>query len=79
MTTAFELLNRIKSNSKENHSEYTLSYEEKAKNIEISLTEVVFLNQLAFTIRQGHEDVEIPMHRLRKIYKRGLLLWNKGN
>ena len=80
MTTAFELLSKVKLDGRENQNDYILAYFDGAKNtnIEIPLSEVKFINQLAFMIRVRNEDVEIPMHRLRKIYKRGLLLWQSG-
>ena len=79
MITAFELLNKVKWDKSENHKEYILAYQDRFKptNIEIPLSEVIAVEQLAFTIRVGNDDVEVPMHRLRKIYKRGLLLWSR--
>ena len=79
MMTAFELLNKVKWDKKENPAEYTLAYHDRIKNtnVELPLSEVVAIDQLAFTIRKGKDDVEIPLHRLRKIYKRGLLLWDR--
>ena len=79
MMTAFEWLSKVRFDPKENPSEYMVAYPDriKDKNIEIPLSDISNVDQLAFVLGKGTDEVEIPMHRMRRIYKKGLLLWKR--
>ena len=77
--TAFEWLSKVRFDPKENPSEYMVAYHDrvKDKNIEIPLSDISNVDQLAFVLGKGADEVEVPMHRVRRIYKKGLLLWKR--
>ena len=74
-----ELINKIKFDDRENPEDYVLFYldrvEDKLKPIkfvEIKRTEGNFM-----VLDRGDEEVEIPMHRIRKVEKKGEVVWER--
>ncbi len=76
--SAFNLLNKVKNEGKD-LEQYSINYVDPVSRriFELSLPEVIDLDPLTIVVRKDHVDVEIPMNAVRKISKRGLVLWDK--
>ncbi len=74
-----DLINKIKFDAREKAEDYVLFYldrvEDKLKPIkfkEIKRTEGNFL-----VLERDSEEVEIPMHRIKKVEKKGKVVWER--
>ncbi|MBW2963250.1 DUF504 domain-containing protein [Candidatus Woesearchaeota archaeon] len=74
-----DLINKIKFDAREKKEDYVLFYldriEGKLKPIkfkEIKRTEGNFL-----VLERNSEEVEIPMHRIKKVEKKGKVVWER--
>ena len=74
-----DLINKIKFDTREKAEDYVLFYldrvENKLKPIkfrEIKRTEGNFL-----VLERDSEEVEIPMHRIKKVEKKGKVVWER--
>ena len=74
MITVLKLLNKIKCD-KNSKGEYKLEYFDRIKNrlITIEFEEIKEINKFSMIL----EDKEIPLHRIRKVYKDNLLIWKR--
>ncbi|MBU2638813.1 MAG: DUF504 domain-containing protein [Nanoarchaeota archaeon] len=79
MITAFEFLNKIKWDKRENPSLYTIHIYDRIlkKNIEIKYTNIKEIGKSFMTIKRNDEETEIPLHRIREIRKSSKIVWKR--
>lgn len=70
-----ELLNKIKWDSKEKKEEYEIGYWDriKDKEVRVKYENIESFNNEFFKVA----DSEIPLHRIKKVYKKGKLVWER--
>ena len=79
MQTLKDLISKIKYDKRENPKDYDLYYVDRVKNkkIKIRFADIKKIEGEMFTImRQGYE-VEIPLHRIRLVTKKGESVWQR--
>ena len=73
-----DLLNKIKWNPKENPKNYTIVYYDRLLN---KMLEVPFISigrdEMFFIITVNNQRVSIPLHRIRQVKKKGLVIWQR--
>lgn len=71
------LLNKIKWDKKENPSDYSVFYLDKVKNdlVELRYNNIKRIEGNFIVI--GKEETYIPLHRIRKIRKKGKTVWKR--
>lgn len=74
-----ELLNKIKYSPQENPADYVLFYydrvEDKLK--ELKLVEVKGVEEGFLMLVKENKEVNIPLHRIRKVKKKGKVVWER--
>lgn len=75
MTPIKKLLDKIKWDSKEQSQDYNISYLDRitGKEIRIRYEEIEGYDHQFF--KRG--DSQIPLHRIKKVYKKGKLIWER--
>lgn len=70
-----DLLNKIKWNSKEKKEDYETVYWDRVsgKEIRIKYEEIKDFDNEFFRFGES----EIPLHRIKKVYKKGKLIWER--
>ncbi len=79
MEYILDLLNKIRWDKKLNPEEFTLTYEDKIlmQEKEIRYTDIKRIEE-PFMILQGvRSEISIPLHRIRKVMKKGLVIWKR--
>lgn len=79
MNRTIDLLNKIKWDSRENPDDYTILYYDRILNrlIEIKYTEIKKIEGSFMVIEREGKDTMIPIHRVRKIKRKGILVWSR--
>ena len=79
MISITDLLNKIKWDKQEHPEDYTLAYYDRVEETlkEIKLTRVTIEEGFMKTRIKG-KDVSIPLHRIRKVRKKGELIWKRN-
>ncbi len=76
MTPIKEFLDKIKWDQKEKREEYEIAYWDriKKKEIIISYERITDYDKNFLQV----DDSEIPMHRIKKVYRKGKLVWERN-
>jgi len=77
MQTIKNLINKIKWDKRENPSDYTLFYIDLRKKKELAYSSIKRLEGNFIVIERDNEEVEIPMHRIREVKKKGIVVWKR--
>ena len=79
MITIQDLLDKIKWDENLKEEEYTIGYEDrKAGKINfIAFTDIKKTEQGFMTIERAGVDVEIPIHRIKVVKKKGEVVWQR--
>ena len=74
-----DILNKIKWDKSEKPKEtFVFYYDRIAKKlIKIPFTSIKDIGKNFFTVEKDGEDVEIPIHRIEEIRRKGKLIWAK--
>ncbi len=77
MKRTIDLLNKIKWDPRENPEDYTIFYYDRILNrlIEIKYAEITRIEGSFMVIEREGKDTMIPVHRVRKIKRKGILVW----
>lgn len=81
MIPIIQLLNKIKWDKNENPDEYKIGYLDRVKKeiIFIDFKEIIFEegNKFSFSYFYDGEMHEIPFHRIKKVLKKGKVIWER--
>lgn len=79
METIKDLLNRIKWDKQLNPDEYVIEYlDHTSVNLkELRYVDILRLEGNFMIIKQDDKEIEIPMHRIRKIKRNNKLVWER--
>ena len=78
MISIKDLLNKIKWDKRENPNQYSIFYYDRILNklIEIPYTKIKKLEG-SFIILDNEEESNIPLHRIKKIMKNNVVVWER--
>ena len=78
MITIKDLLNKIKWDKRENPEQYTIFYYDRMLNklIQIPYTKIKRLEG-SFMVLDNEEESNIPLHRIRKVMKNNIVVWER--
>ncbi len=72
-----DLINKIKWDKRENPEDYILIYIDLDKEKQISYTEIKRLEGNFMILEKQGQEVEIPLHRIRKVKKNNKIIWKR--
>jgi len=74
-----DLLNKIKWDKREKPEDYEIFYLDRIskKQIKIPFTAIKRIEGSFMVIARNDEDVEIPLHRIRQVKKKGVVVWKR--
>ncbi len=75
-----DLLNKIKWDKSEDSSDYAIGYEDRVlkKIIEIKFSDIKRIEDSFMVLKRDNEEVMIPLHRVRVVKKKDLVVWKRG-
>ena len=75
----FHLLNKIKWSKKENPNDYIIYYFDRIlkENLKIPYSIIKEIQKDYILIKKNNTESIIPIHRIRKVLKRGKLIWER--
>ncbi len=78
MTPIQHLLNKIKWDKRENPSDYAIFYHDRILNklIRIPYTKIKKLEG-SFMVLDNEEETNIPLHRIKKVMKNNIIVWER--
>ena len=78
MISIQSLLNKIKWDERENPNQYTIFYFDRILNklIKIPYTKIKRLEG-SFMVFDNDEESNIPLHRIRKVMKNNIVVWER--
>lgn len=78
METIVELMNKIKW-KEEDKSKFKIAYLDRFKDElqEIKFLDIKEINKFSMIIAMDFGDVEIPLHRIRKVYRDNVCIWKR--
>ena len=78
MITIKDLLNKIKWDKKENPEDYVISYYDRIVNklVHLKFKEIQIKDTYIILIKED-EEINIPLHRIRKVAKKGNVIWER--
>lgn len=73
-----DLLNKIKWDNKENPKDYVIVYYDRLsnKNFEVPFMSIGRDGMFFTTVVNG-QQVSIPLHRIKQVKKKGLVIWER--
>jgi len=79
MITIKELLNKIKWDKRENPDGYRIYYYDRVldKLIEVKYNDILDIEGLFARIMHNGRKIEIPLHRIKQVRKKGKLIWER--
>ena len=79
MQTITDLLNKIKWDKREKPEDYEIFYFDRIlkKLIGLPYKEIKKIEQGAMVIKKDGKEVEIPLHRIRQVKKKGVVVWKR--
>lgn len=79
MQTIKDLLNKIKWDEKENTADYSLGYLDRIKNeiVVVKMDELLDMDEFSITIDENGKAVQIPLHRIKVVEKKGIIIWKR--
>ena len=72
-----DLINKIRWDKRENPEDYILVYIDLDKEKQISYTEIKRLEGNFMILEKQGQEVEIPLHRIRKVKKNNKIIWKR--
>jgi len=77
MQHILDLLNKIKWDKKENPDDYSIAYFDRvsSKNREIRFNDIKSIEGNFMVV--GEEESHIPLHRIRKVKKKCVIVWQR--
>ena len=75
--TIKDILNKIKWDKKENPKDYSLIYLDLGKLKEMPYTNIKRIEGTFMVIEKNNEETFIPMHRIRKVKRKGKIIWER--
>ena len=72
-----DLINKIKWDKRENPKDYTLVYIDLRKEKYIPYTAIKRLEGNFMILEENNQEVEIPLHRIRKVKKQDKIIWQR--
>jgi len=80
MKTIKDLINRILWDKKEDKEDYSLFYIDRItkKDVEIKGRDIKRAEGSFIIVARDGEEAEIPMHRIRAVKKKGMVVWVRG-
>ncbi len=76
MTTK-EWLDKIFWDKNENEEDYRFAYLNLNKEVIVPYNAIITRDQFSFTINQNGSIAEIPYHRIRKIFKKEIIVFSR--
>ncbi|MBW2968049.1 DUF504 domain-containing protein [Candidatus Woesearchaeota archaeon] len=79
MITIQELINKIKWDDREDPSEYSLSYIDRItlKLIPVKYTDILRVEEGFMVLMKKGEETHIPLHRIREVRKKEVVIWQR--
>jgi uncharacterized protein (UPF0248 family) len=77
MITIKELINKIKWDKREDPEDYALVYIDMNKKKEMEYSAIKRMEGNFMVIEKDNEEVEIPLHRVREVLKKGKIIWKR--
>lgn len=79
MTPIKELLNKIRWDKRENPQDYKIFYFDRIlkKLIQIPYVRIKRLEGSFMILEKNNEEVNIPLHRIRKVTKNNAVVWER--
>lgn len=79
MQTIADLLNKIKWDKREKPEDYEIFYFDRVskKLIRIPFTAIRRIEGNFMVVEKDGEEAEIPLHRIREVKKKGVLVWKR--
>ena len=79
MITVKDLLNKIKWDKREKPADYKIFYFDRItkSKIEIPYTAIKRLEGTFMILEKQGEEVNIPLHRIRQVMKKGKIIWER--
>ena len=79
MITIEQLINKIKWDDREDPADYALFYLDRItkKLVEIKYNDINRVDEGFMVIVRGGEETNIPLHRIRKVTKKGNVIWER--
>ena len=80
MQPIHELLNKIKWDKRENPNEYSIFYFDRILNklIKISYNKIKRIEG-SFMVLDNEEESNVPLHRIKKVAKNKIVVWERKN
>ena len=72
-----DLINKIKWDKRESPKDYSLIYIDLGKEKELAYTKIKRLEGNFMIIDKLGKEVDIPLHRIRKVKKKGKTVWKR--
>lgn len=72
-----DLINKIKWDKRENPKEYSLIYIDLGQRKELQYTSIKRLEGNFMIIEKDGEEVDIPLHRIREVKRKGKVAWKR--
>lgn len=74
-----ELLNKIKWDKRENPKDYAVFYYDRVEDLlkEIKYEDIKRIDSGFLIIELAGKDVNIPLHRIKKVKKKGGVVWER--
>lgn len=77
MQTIKSLINQIKWDKHLNPEEYTIIFIDLGKEKTIAYTDIKRLDGNFMILHKDNKEVEIPLHRIRKVKRKDKLIWKR--
>lgn len=79
MQPIHELLNKIKWDKRENPEEYSIYHFDRISKtlIKINYIDIKRFEDNFIIIERNNEEVNIPMHRIKKVTKKDFVVWER--
>lgn len=79
MQSIKDLLNKIKWDKNLNPEEYSIFYIDRITKglIEIRYNDIKEIGKNFIVLERHNEEVDIPLHRIRKVERKGKLVWER--
>ena len=79
MEYILDMLNKIKWDTNENPQDYTILYYDRIKHRlrELKFTKIKKFETIFLLVEKEGEEINIPMHRIREIRKKGQIIWKR--
>ena len=75
-----DLLHKIKWDPKENPEDYLLLYYDRVEDTlkEIKYNDIKDISERFLLVKINNKEVDIPLHRIKKVVKKGKIVWERG-